>query len=68
MNHLVIEDLDFYQSELPTLEQVEGRGNIIKFDWDGFFDQSFQSDLISSYALGFLSAYGIAIGPKIISS
>lgn len=69
MSQIVINDLDFYQGKLPDLEQVKGSTYTPhSWDWSAFFDFDFDSDGISSFAVGNISAYAIAIGPIIRSS
>ncbi|MCU0533827.1 MAG: hypothetical protein MUD14_08020 [Hydrococcus sp. Prado102] len=70
MSKLVIHDLDFCQTELPNSEQVRGGDDSTRgaWDWDFTFDFDFDDDGISGWSVGNLSAWGLAIGPVIISS
>lgn len=68
MSKLAIHDLDFCQTELPS-EQVRGGEDSARgaWDWDFTFDFDFDDDGISGWSVGNLSAWGLAIGPVVIS-
>lgn len=66
MSPLVIDDLDFCQTELPEKKQIRGSGNLNNVKWKGAFDFSFSHNRISSFSVGSIAAFGIAIGPVII--
>lgn len=68
MNRLTINDLDFCQSELPDLEQVQGSGTLNNVAWKGAFAFGFSHNRISSFSVGAVTAFAIAIGPLVVYS
>lgn len=66
MNPLVIKDLDFCQTEFSEQKQIRGSGNLNNVKWKGIFDFSFSHNRISSFSVGSIAAFAIAIGPVII--
>lgn len=63
MSQLMINDLSFYQSDLPEPEAVKGSGSFFDFDFDVAFDSLFNpaGDAAAGFALG----AGLAIGDNL---
>lgn len=69
MRQLIINDLDFCETELPDSEPVQG--GILSYtlpstkglwNWDIAFDFSFDHDGISNFAMGHISSFAMAFG------
>ncbi|WP_107669139.1 hypothetical protein [Cyanothece sp. BG0011] len=66
MSKLIIKDLEFQQTELPHSRQIEGQGNLNGIKWDSLFDFDWAHNRRDGWAVGDVTAWGLAIGEIII--
>lgn len=70
MSRIKIQDLEFCQTESSNNDAIKcrggTRGSLNDFAFQPLFVFSFNHDRIGSFATGYISAFGIAIGPSIV--
>jgi hypothetical protein len=71
MSRIKIQDLEFCQTESSHERTIRGqrrRPALNDFQFQPLFISDFSHDRIGSFSQGYISAFGIAIGPSIIVS
>ncbi len=66
MSKLIIKDLEFDQTELSNVSQIQGQGNLNGIVWDSLFDFAWEHNRRDGWAIGDLTAWGLGIGEIII--
>jgi hypothetical protein len=70
MSQIKIQDLEFCQTESSHNHTIKGqrrtRAALNDIAFQPLFVFSFNHDRIGSFATGYISAFGIAIGPSIV--